>query len=214
MEGTTSTGRLKFRGKFQESGTTNKNKRMYTHESLDANVKRLTEVIKGRGLVGELDHPTDSIIHFEKASHLVTRLWWEGNSLMGEAEILPTPHGQILRNLIESGVRCGISSRGVGQGKIDENTGVLVIDSNFRLITFDCVADPSTNEAFQKLVATKASPKQEESVNISNEVRNSSLKNESTGIDTINSAALLMYSEAFINSYINKFREQKNNKRG
>src|SRR5690606_16710746 len=115
--------------------------------------------IKERGLVGELDHPTDSIIHFEKASHLITDLWWEGNVLMGEGEILPTPHGRILENLIKSNVRVGISSRGVGNGSVNSE-GVLVIGESYKLITFDAVADPSTFSAYQKVV-TNGSSKRE-----------------------------------------------------
>ena len=112
-------------------------------------------IIDARGLVGELDHPTDSIIHFEKCSHVITKLWWEGNNLMGEGEILNTPHGRILKSLLSDGVRVGISSRGVGNGRTDEN-GILIIGESYKLITFDAVADPSTYNAFQeKVVSSK-----------------------------------------------------------
>jgi hypothetical protein len=150
-ESTTGKKLTTFRGKFQEAEAINKNKRRYPFGILDENVQNLIKTINSRGLVGELDHPTDSIIHFEKASHVITKLWWEGKVLMGEGEILTTPHGHILRNLIENGVRVGISSRGIGTGKLDEN-GVLVIGESYKLITFDAVADPSTHEAFQEKV--------------------------------------------------------------
>ena len=146
-------GLTKFRGKFQEAEAINKNKRIYPYGILDENLKKLKPIIEARGLVGELDHPSDSIIHFEKASHVVTKLWWEGNNLMGECEVLNTPHGRILKALINDGVRIGISSRGVGNGRSDEN-GILVIGESYKLITFDAVADPSTNGAFQEKVAT------------------------------------------------------------
>lgn len=94
---------------------------------------------------------SDSIIHFENASHLVTKLWWEKNTLMGEGEVLDTPSGKLLKSLINSGVRVGISSRGVGNGTTNED-GVLVIGESYKLITFDAVADPSTFSAFQKKV--------------------------------------------------------------
>lgn len=145
-------GLTRFKGKFQEAEAVNKNKRLYPYGVLDENVKKLMECVKARGLIGELDHPTDSIIHFEKASHVITKLWWEGNSLMGEGEILNTPHGRILKSLIDDGIRIGISSRGVGNGAVDEN-GILVIGESYKLITFDAVADPSTFEAFQEKVA-------------------------------------------------------------
>lgn len=150
-ESVTDKGLVKFRGKFQEADNVNKNKRSYPFKVLDENVKKLQNIIKVRGLVGELDHPQDSIIHFEKASHVVTKLWWENKTLMGEGEILRTPHGQILKHLINDGVRIGISSRGVGNGSVDEN-GILVIGESYKLITFDAVADPSTFEAFQEKV--------------------------------------------------------------
>lgn len=148
-------GLLKFKGKFQEAEAVNKNKRMYPYAVLDENVQRLMEVVKGRGLIGELDHPTDSIIHFKEASHVITKLFWDGNVLMGEGEVLNTPHGKVLKALLNDGVRVGISSRGVGNGKVNEN-GILVIGESYKLITFDAVADPSTFAAFQeKVVGTK-----------------------------------------------------------
>lgn len=151
---TTDRGLTKFKGKFQEAAAINKNKRIYPFNVLDENVKKLIPIIEARGLTGELDHPTDSIIHFEKSSHVITKLWWEGNNLMGEGEILNTPHGRILKSLLSDGVRVGISSRGVGNGRSDEN-GILVIGESYKLITFDAVADPSTHNAFQEKVAGK-----------------------------------------------------------
>lgn len=153
-ESATDKGLTKFRGKFQEAEAVNKNKRIYPYAILDENVKKLVPIIEARGLVGELDHPTDSIIHFEKCSHVITKLWWEGNNLMGEGEILNTPHGRILKSLLSDGVRVGISSRGVGNGRSDEN-GILVIGESYKLITFDAVADPSTFNAFQEKVVGK-----------------------------------------------------------
>lgn len=154
-ESTSDKGLTKFRGKFQEAEAVNKNKRIYPYAILDENVQKLKPIIEARGLVGELDHPTDSIIHFEKCSHVITKLWWEGNTMMGEGEILNTPYGKILKSLLQDGVRIGISSRGVGNGRSDEN-GILVIGESYKLITFDAVADPSTYNAFQeKVVGSK-----------------------------------------------------------
>ena len=173
---------LKFKGKFQEAESINKNKRMYPYEVLNTNVLKLQESIDSGGLVGELDHPQDSIIHFEKASHKVTRLWWDGKVLMGEGMILTTPAGMILRSLLNDGVRVGISSRGVGNGKVNEN-GVLVIGESYKLITFDAVADPSTNAAFQERYVSK---KRESVIPLSTEDHNEVVKNESSGLYTIN----------------------------
>lgn len=178
---------VKFRGKFQEANAVNKNKRMYTFDVLDSNVKDLNEVLNAGGLVGELDHPTDSIIHFTQASHKVTKLWWEGNTLMGEGVILNTPHGKVLKALINDGVRVGISSRGVGNGKVNED-GILVIGESYKLITFDAVADPSTVNAFQKKVV--ASFKKEESV-IPQNFHNNPVKNETSSIPTFTKELVL-----------------------
>lgn len=148
-------GATRFRGKFQEANQVNKNKRMYPMDVLASNVDKLVETVQQRGLFGELDHPTDSIVHLANASHLVTKLWWEGNVLMGEGEVLNTPSGKVLKSLIDAGVRVGISSRGVGNGQVN-NEGVLVIGESYKLITFNAVADPSTFSAFQhKVVGNK-----------------------------------------------------------
>jgi len=177
---------LKFKGKFQEAEAINKNKRMYPYEVLNANVLKLQESIDNGGLVGELDHPQDSIIHFEKASHKVTRLWWDGKTLMGEGVILTTPAGHILRALLNDGVRVGISSRGVGNGKVNEN-GVLVIGESYKLITFDAVADPSTNAAFQERYVGK---RRESVIPVSPE-DHQVVKNEASGLYTYNKELVL-----------------------
>lgn len=140
-------GPVRFKGKFQEAGVKNKNNRMYQYDILEREKCRLEPIISERRLFGELDHPQDSVIHLENASHVITKLWWENSKLMGEGEILPTPAGKILETIIRCGIPVGISSRGVGTGKAN-NEGIMMIDPNFRLITFDVVADPSTPHAF------------------------------------------------------------------
>ena len=184
----TDTGLTRFRGKFQEADAVNKNKRRYPYGVLDENVKKLKPIIEARGLVGELDHPADSIIHFEKCSHIITKLWWEGNNLMGEGEILNTPHGRILKALLNDGVRVGISSRGVGNGRVDES-GILVIGESYKLLTFDAVADPSTHAAFQEKVVSK----RESYIPSNNSVESSEtpVKNESSSIHRVSKEALI-----------------------
>jgi hypothetical protein len=209
-ESATRGGLVKFRGKFQEAEAVNKNKRMYPWDVLNENVKRLQECIRERRLVGELDHPTDSIIHFANASHVVTKLWWEGNVLMGEGEILNTPSGMILKALINDGVKIGISSRGVGNGKVNED-GILVIGEGYKLITFDAVADPSTFAAFQQKVASK-----DESVkhSLQHLLRNQQnrnnivVKNENTRINTVNKDLLIAYLGGFVKSQTEQFKSR------
>lgn len=199
---TSKSGLTKFKGKFQEAEAVNKNKRLYPYAVLDENVKKLMECVKARGLIGELDHPTDSIIHFEKASHVITKLWWEGNTLMGEGEILNTPHGRILKSLIDDGVRIGISSRGVGNGAVDEN-GILVIGESYKLITFDAVADPSTFAAFQEKVVGKRE---------SYEPVETAVKKTSSGIHTsaVNKDALIACLGGLVRQQTSKIRARFN----
>lgn len=197
-------GLTKFRGKFQEAEAINKNKRIYPYGVLNENVKKLQECVKNRGLIGELDHPTDSIVHFEKASHVITKLWWDGNVMMGEGEILNTPHGKILKSLLNDGVRIGISSRGVGNGKVNEN-GVLVIGESYKLITFDAVADPSTYAAYQEKVPAK---KENSVVSVENSsaVEEFSRKNESSSIYKVNKEALIACLGTLIENSTNSLK--------
>lgn len=191
-------GLIKFRGKFQEAEAINKNKRMYPYNVLNENVKILNEAINERRLIGELDHPSDSIVHFSNASHVVTKLWWEGNTLMGEGEILSTPSGRILQALLNDGVKIGISSRGVGQGTTNED-GTLVIGEGYKLITFDAVADPSTYAAFQERVNKKVNNESATEKNYNN-----FYKNENSSIDTLSKEALVACLEQIINSHVER----------
>lgn len=194
---------LKFRGRFQEADATNKNNRIYPKSILESNVEKLHSVIKENGLIGELDHPESSVIHFEKASHKITKLWWENNTLMGEGVVLSTPAGSILRALINDGVRIGMSSRGVGNGKVNED-GVLVIGESYKLVTFDVVADPSTREAYQEVVAKK-------SENYNQNYTQFAAKNETTSIHTTNKDLFLACIGSIIREETNSIKERLNN---
>jgi len=206
-------GKTRFRGKFQEAEAINKNKRMYPWKVLDENMKRLQEAIDHRRLLGELDHPTDSIIHFSNASHVITKLWWEGNHLMGEGEILNTPSGKVLNAIINAGVGVGISSRGVGNGTTNED-GILVIGESYKLITFDAVADPSTFSAFQEKVMNDPKTRNE-TVNVSrgdvNNIKtssNSHVKNENTSIHKITKEGLIACLGGVIKSQTEKIKSE------
>lgn len=215
-ESITTGGLVKFRGKFQEAQAVNKNKRMYPYDVLDENLQRLMECVDDRRLIGELDHPTDSIIHFANASHVVTKLWWEGNVLMGEGEILNTPHGKVLKALINDGIKVGISSRGVGNGKVNED-GILVIGESYKLITFDAVADPSTFSAFQEKVvngkkeSVVPQSRDEQHIGESEKSRNSNssqIKNENSRIDKVNKELLIACLSGVIESQSEKFKSR------
>ena len=195
---------IKFKGKFQEAEAINKNKRRYPFKVLDENVKRLQPALTEGGLCGELDHPTDSIIHFSNASHKITKLWWENNVLMGEGIILNTPGGKILRALINDGVRIGISSRGVGNGKVDPD-GVLVIGESYKLITFDAVADPSTYAAFQEKVVTR----KRENLDDNPINHETPAKNEDKSIDNINMNLVLACVGGLIKQSANQIKKER-----
>lgn len=148
------TGPLKVRGIFQRADEANMNMRVYPQKVLEGAIKSLNEAIKERRLVGELDHPTYEMVKLSNASHLITGLWMEGKEVIGEAEILPTPAGKVVEGLIQGGVKIGISSRGMGtlsEGK----TGHKTVNEDFKLVTFDIVADPSTRGAYPSLMESK-----------------------------------------------------------
>ena len=148
------TGPLKIRGIFQRADEANNNNRIYPQRVLEGQVKALTEAISERRLVGELDHPTYDMVKLSNASHLITGLRLEGKEVIGEAEILPTPAGKVVEGLIKGGVKIGISSRGMGTLSEGRN-GSKTVNEDFRLVTFDIVADPSTRGAYPALSESK-----------------------------------------------------------
>jgi hypothetical protein len=177
-----------FEGKFQEADAVNKNKRLYKKHTLERNVERLQEFIDRRMLLSALDHPSTSTQLIETACALITKLWWEGNNLMGRAEVLRTPNGTILKNLLESGVTCSISSRGLGQGTTRAD-GVLEIADNYQLITFDVVCEGSVYGSYLKKV---------ESANPIN-LATSEVKNESATLNKVNVNTLISYFGELVN---------------
>ena len=96
---------------------------------------------------GELDHPDDSVINLKNVSHMITDCWWEGKDVMGKIKVLDTPSGRILKDLINAGVKLGISSRGLGSVR-ESMGGDTVVEEDFQLICFDIVAEPSTPNAY------------------------------------------------------------------
>ena len=144
-------GTMKIAGIFQRADTPNQNNRIYEKKILIREMKVLDEAVKERRLMGELDHPSHDAVKLQNVSHLVTRLAMKGNDMMGEAELLNTPPGQVAQALIRGGVKLGISSRGMGT-LTEIEQGYSMVNSDFKLVTFDLVADPSTKGAFPGLV--------------------------------------------------------------
>ena len=133
-------------GRMQTCETKNGNGRIYPCKTLRREIKNYQKIINDNRALGELDHPDDSVINLRNASHMVVKMWWEGNDVMGKIKILNTPSGRILRELTESGVKLGISSRGLGSVK--ESAGSTIVQEDFELICFDIVSEPSTPNAF------------------------------------------------------------------
>jgi hypothetical protein len=120
----------------------NGNGRYYKKSLWEREIDKYAVCVKERRALGELDHPESSVINLKNASHNITELWWEGNDIMGKIEILPTPSGNILKALIESNIKVGVSSRGMGS--LTENSkGVLEVQDDFDLLCWDFVSTPS-----------------------------------------------------------------------
>ena len=140
-------GRLIVKGVLQRAESKNQNGRVYPREVLLKEVsKYLEEQVSERRALGELDHPDDSVINLKNASHLVTDIWWDQGAVMGKIQVLNTPSGQVLKELVGAGVKLGISSRGLGSVK--ESMGETIVEDDFQLICWDFVSEPSTPGAF------------------------------------------------------------------
>ena len=144
-------GKLVVSGVLQRAEAKNQNGRVYPREILQREAKKYeSEFIKERRAMGELDHPDSSVVNLQNVSHNVLEMHWKGNDLVGTVEVLSTPAGNILKELFKSGIKLGISSRGLGSIK-NEAQGDEVQD-DFELIGFDFVSNPSTHGAFLRPV--------------------------------------------------------------
>jgi len=139
-------GTVIMTGVLQKANTRNGNGRVYPENVLKREIDNYQKSIKDNRALGELDHPEDSVINLRNASHMVTQTWWDGNTVLGKVKVLGTPSGQILQELINSGVKLGISSRGLGSVK--ESNGDTIVEDDFQLICFDFVSEPSTPNAY------------------------------------------------------------------
>ena len=141
-------GKLIVSGVLQRADAKNQNGRIYPREILAREAKKYSSVqIKERRALGELDHPESSVINLKNVSHNVREIHWEGDDLMGTVEILPTPSGNILKELLKAGILLGISSRGMGSVE-PRNGGGVTVGDDFELIGWDFVSNPSTHGAF------------------------------------------------------------------
>jgi len=136
-------------GVLQRADAKNQNERVYPKEILAREIKAYMDgpVAENRAM-GELDHPESSVINLQNVSHNIKRCWWDGDDVMGDVEVLPTPAGNILKALFASGITVGISSRGMGSVSENLSEGTVEVQDDFELLCWDFVSTPSTHGAF------------------------------------------------------------------
>jgi len=138
---------LYIKGPYMMAEDVNRNKRYYPTQELKREVDRyLKDMVKENRSMGELNHPTTAEVDLERACHIVTDMWQEGNTFFGKSKVLSTPCGQIVKSLINDGVKVGMSSRALGQ--LTEEKGGINKVSDMKLVAIDCVSDPSCPKAF------------------------------------------------------------------
>jgi hypothetical protein len=140
-------GRTLVKGVLQRAGAENQNGRVYPKPILEREAKKYETFIKERRALGELDHPDSTVINLKNVSHNIKEIWWDGDDLCGTVEVLSTPSGNILKELLKAGILLGISSRGMGSTKPLSGNKVEVAE-DFELIGWDFVSNPSTHGAF------------------------------------------------------------------
>jgi len=147
-EGVKGARNLTVQGVVQRADSENANRRVYPRRILQKEVEKYiaTSIAENRAL-GELDHPESTVINLKNVSHNIKKLWWDGDDLMGEIEILPTPSGNILRELFANNITVGISSRGMGSVQA-LGEGTVEVQDDFELLCWDFVSTPSTQGAF------------------------------------------------------------------
>jgi hypothetical protein len=139
-------GGMMLSGVIQRADARNGNGRIYPHSVLSREMDTYKQLVQERRALGELDHPDLSVINLKNVSHLVVEVWWNGKDVMGKIQVLNTPSGQVLRELVNANVKIGISSRGTGS--VRESRGETIVEDDFQLICFDIVSEPSTHGAF------------------------------------------------------------------
>jgi hypothetical protein len=134
-------------GVFAQADQKNRNGRIYPKAIMESAVnKYVEEQVSKKRAVGELNHPEGPTVNLDKVSHLITDLRFEGNNVVGKAQILDTPMGKIVKGLLEGGVQLGVSTRGMGS--LEQRNGVMYVKDDFHLATVDIVQDPSAPDAF------------------------------------------------------------------
>lgn len=146
-------GNMIVSGQVQACDTPNANKRIYPYEVLYRQVEKYVDgPIKEKRALGELDHPESAVINLKNVSHNILKLWWDGKDLYGAIEILPTPSGNILKQLFQNDITVGISSRAMGT-TTPIGEGLVQVEDDLEIICWDFVSQPSTYGAYMKPVS-------------------------------------------------------------
>jgi len=139
---------LYMKGIFIQGGVKNANERVYPVSEIETAVQTLNaQITEGYSVLGEVDHPDDLKINLDRVSHMITSMWMDGANGFGKLKILPTPMGDLVKTMLESGVKLGVSSR--GSGNVDDMNGKV---SDFEIVTVDIVAQPSAPNAYPKAI--------------------------------------------------------------
>ena len=128
----------------------NGNGRYYSKDLWDREIDKYQELIKENRATGELDHPESQVINLKNVSHNIKEMHWDGDNVVGTIEILPTPSGNILKALIDSGITVGVSSRGMGS--LEQNGDIMEVQDDFELLCWDFVSTPSNPGSFMSVL--------------------------------------------------------------
>ena len=128
----------------------NGNGRYYSKDLWEREINKYNNLVKENRALGELDHPEATVINLKNVSHNIKDMWWDGDHVIGKIEILPTPSGNILKALIDSGIQVGVSSRGMGS--LEDKGGILEVQDDFELLCWDFVSTPSNPGSYMHLV--------------------------------------------------------------
>jgi hypothetical protein len=139
---------LYMKGICIQGGVKNANQRVYPVSEIQGAIKQVHEQLtQGNSVLGEVDHPSNLRVNLDRVSHMITEMWMDGPNGYGKLKILPTPMGNLVKTMLESGVKLGVSSR--GSGEVNESTGEV---RNFEIVTVDVVAQPSAPNAYPKAI--------------------------------------------------------------
>jgi hypothetical protein len=150
-EGRSSSGNPLVEGILATCEIKNGNGRYYAKDLWEREIDKYMTFVRERRACGELDHPDSQVINLKNVSHNINSIWWDGDNIIGKIEILPTPSGNILKALIESGIKVGVSSRGMGSLK--QVGEILEVQDDFELLCWDFVSTPSNPGSYMKEVA-------------------------------------------------------------